>query len=80
MAAEILEHAFEPLFTTKQAGGGTGLGLSIVYGFAKQSGGHVSIRSEVGHGTTVTLYLSDADARAMSDKRRGQRVLAPASS
>jgi signal transduction histidine kinase len=46
MAPEVLEHAFEPLFTTKEAGGGTGLGLSMVYGFARQSGGHVSIRSE----------------------------------
>jgi signal transduction histidine kinase len=80
MAPEILERAFEPLFTTKQAGGGTGLGLSIVYGFAKQSAGHVSIRSQVGHGTTVTLYLPDADARAMPDRRRGQRVVAPVSS
>jgi signal transduction histidine kinase len=80
MAPEVLEHAFEPLFTTKQAGGGTGLGLSIVYGFAKQSGGHVTIRSEVGDGTTVTLYLPDADRRARSDEKIGQRSVAPASS
>jgi signal transduction histidine kinase len=80
MTPEILEHAFEPLFTTKQAGGGTGLGLSIVYGFAKQSGGHVSIRSQVGRGTTVTLYLPDADAHTMPDERTGQRFVAPASS
>ena len=80
MAPEVLEHAFEPLFTTKQAGGGTGLGLSIVYGFAKQSGGHVSIRSEVGRGTTVTLSLPSADARTMPDERAGQRFVAPASS
>jgi signal transduction histidine kinase len=80
MAPEILEHAFEPLFTTKQAGGGTGLGLSIVYGFAKQSGGHVNIRSEVGRGTTVILYLPDAEARAIPDARAGQRFVAPAAS
>ena len=80
MAPEILERAFEPLFTTKPTGGGTGLGLSIVYGFAKQSGGHVSIRSKVGRGTTVSLYLPDADIRAVPDKRTGQRFVAPASS
>jgi signal transduction histidine kinase len=80
MAPEVLERAFEPLFTTKQAGGGTGLGLSIVYGFAKQSGGHVTIRSKVGRGTTVTLYLPDADHRARSDERNGRRSVAPASS
>ena len=80
MAPEVLEHAFEPLFTTKQAGGGTGLGLSIVYGFAKQSGGHVSIRSEVGHGTTVTLYLPHAAARTTPDESPGQRAVVRASS
>ena len=48
MAPKVLERAFEPLFTTKEAGGGAGLGLSMVYGFVKQSGGHASIRSEVG--------------------------------
>ena len=48
---------FEPFFTTKSAGSGSGLGLSMVYGFAKQSGGMVTIASEVGRGTTVILYL-----------------------
>ena len=57
MTADVATKAFEPFFTTKGVGEGTGLGLSQVYGFMKQSGGHASLESEVGSGTTVTLYL-----------------------
>ena len=57
MTADVLNHAFEPFFTTKEPGQGTGLGLSQVYGFAKQSGGHVKIYSEVGQGTSIRMYF-----------------------
>jgi signal transduction histidine kinase/CheY-like chemotaxis protein len=60
MAPEVMEHVFEPFFTTKEPGKGSGLGLSQVYGFAKQMGGHVTVASAPGQGTTITLFLPRA--------------------
>lgn len=67
MSPDLMEQAFDPFYTTKKSGQGTGLGLSMVYGFAKQSGGHVKIYSESGHGTSVKLFLPRADRAGEAD-------------
>ena len=64
MGEDVRERVFEPFFTTKEAGKGSGLGLPMIYGFAKQSGGHVTIYSEIGKGTTVNLYLPRLETEA----------------
>lgn len=70
MTDEVAARAFDPFFSTKQPGQGTGLGLAMVFGFAKQSGGHVTIESAPGAGTTVRLYLPRAVAAALPTTRQ----------
>lgn len=69
MPQSTINRAFDPFFTTKPIGQGTGLGLSMIYGFSKQSGGHVSIHSEVGKGTTVSLFLPRFSGELLQDTR-----------
>jgi len=73
MTEEVRRRAFEPFFTTKDVYKGTGLGLSMVYAFAHQSGGTVTIDSEIGRGTTVTIYLPRAPRRTTDAEEAGER-------
>ena len=85
MSPETIERAFDPFYTTKPLGEGTGLGLSMIYGFARQSGGQVRIRSQLGHGTQITMYFPriEGDAapevvatpRPGSDRAAGETIM-----
>jgi CheY-like chemotaxis protein len=76
IAPEVLAHVFEPFFTTKEVGKGSGLGLAMVYGFAQQSGGHVSIESTPGEGTSVTIVLPVMASETAGQEESSQEVAA----
>jgi signal transduction histidine kinase/CHASE3 domain sensor protein/ActR/RegA family two-component response regulator len=81
MSKEVQDQVFEPFFTTKDVGKGSGLGMSMVYGFVRQSGGHIKIYSELGHGTTIRLYLPPgrgqtvATTAAVATPQRGNETI-----
>ncbi|HEX2943201.1 MAG TPA: ATP-binding protein, partial [Rhodopila sp.] len=77
MTPDVAARAFDPFFTTKPTGSGTGLGLSMIYGFVQQSGGQVSIESEPGRGTRLSLYLPRHDGPAENTKTAIQVGVAP---
>ncbi|VXB83404.1 response regulator [Brevundimonas sp. G8] len=75
MSEDVLSRAFEPFFTTKEVGKGSGLGLSQVFGLAKQSGGGVSIDTEVGTGTTIRIFLPRAEAQPMQEREASGELM-----
>jgi signal transduction histidine kinase len=75
MTPEVLARAFEPFFTTKEHGKGSGLGLSMVYGFVKQSGGHLVVESQLGYGTRIDLHLPAAKSPAGTEVDPGARTV-----
>src|SRR5262249_58794756 len=79
MGPDVLSHLFEPFFTTKEPGRGTGLGLSTVYGIVKQHRGYVDVVSEVGRGSSLSVYLPRVEARPVSERPSPRQRMKPGS-